>query len=332
MMRIAFLKQPPAPESGPAPGAAEPAATQAIDAGIIREIAKEAAVVGRAAADLNGVVHDVSAQSSHYGESFKTLDGQLRTMLLANRAITGAADASRDHVRSARDAVEKVGEGVIGVVDTLRRVADAASDITQIAIQTRLVAFNASVEARRAGEAGRGFGVVAEAVKDLAVKVEESSKLIRSTVAQLDDRIDLLAREIRDTDEAGSDASFHSALRRSETSVSEIVAGAQQNVAHCDTILATMQGLSAHVEHSARALTQARERADTFLRVSETLMELTAIDGVVTEDTPFIDAVCKGAAEVARLFEEAIRRGDGVGPQATTCVREALTGPAPADR
>ena len=66
-------------------------------------------------------------------------------------------------------------------------------------MQTRLVAFNASVEAKRAGDAGRGFGVVADAVKDLAGKVGFSSKEIMRTVGVLDKRIDALARETQHT-------------------------------------------------------------------------------------------------------------------------------------
>src|SRR6202008_413490 len=92
-------------------------------------------------------------------------------------------------VSHARSAVQAVGEEVGGIVSTLRQVSDAAAQITQIALQTRLVAFNASVEAKRAGEAGRGFGVVADAVKDLSAKVEASSKEIMSTVGELDSRI-----------------------------------------------------------------------------------------------------------------------------------------------
>lgn len=81
----------------------------------------------------------------------------------------------------------------------MRDVARAAESITQIALQTRLVAFNASVEAKRAGDAGRGFGVVADAVKDLAGKVGFSSKEIMRTVGVLDKRIDALARETQHT-------------------------------------------------------------------------------------------------------------------------------------
>lgn len=81
----------------------------------------------------------------------------------------------------------------------MRDVARAAESITEIALQTRLVAFNVSVEAKRAGDAGRGFGVVADAVKDLAGKVGFSSKEIMRTVGVLDKRIDALARETQHT-------------------------------------------------------------------------------------------------------------------------------------
>lgn len=93
---------------------------------------------------------------------------------------------------------------VAGIEKALRQVADAAHEITQIALQTRLVAFNASVEAKRAGEAGRGFGVVADAVKDLAGKVERSSKSITGTLADLDRRIDALSLDLQSLNAAPS--------------------------------------------------------------------------------------------------------------------------------
>ena len=95
------------------------------------------------------------------------------------------------------NAMKGIGTAVSGIVETLRQVSNAAGgEITKIVLQTRLVAFNASVEAKRAGEAGRGFGVVADAVKDLGAQVETSSKQIAGTVAQLDARIATLARDI----------------------------------------------------------------------------------------------------------------------------------------
>jgi methyl-accepting chemotaxis protein len=69
---------------------------------------------------------------------------------------------------------------VAGIEKALRQVADAAHEITQIALQTRLVAFNASVEAKRAGEAGRGFGVVTGTLADLDRRIDALSLDLQS--------------------------------------------------------------------------------------------------------------------------------------------------------
>ncbi|MFN5486674.1 MAG: methyl-accepting chemotaxis protein, partial [Bradyrhizobium sp.] len=72
---------------------------------------------------------------------------------------------------------------VNGIVLTLREVSAAAPQITQVALQTRLVAFNASVEAKRAGEAGRGFAVVASEVKALAEQTAKATGEIGQQIA-----------------------------------------------------------------------------------------------------------------------------------------------------
>lgn len=104
---------------------------------------------------------------------------------------------------TARQSLEQAGAGVTSAATSLGEVFHAANQITQIALQTRLVAFNASVEAKRAGEAGRGFTVVADAVKDLSERVESSSKQIVRTVQALAERIDRLSQDL--TNDNGSE-------------------------------------------------------------------------------------------------------------------------------
>ena len=129
----------------------------------------------------------------------------------------------------------------------------AAGTITQIALQARLVAFNASVEAKRAGDAGRGFGVVADAVKDLAAKVEASRKDIMGTVAELDGRIATLAREIARQEGVAQTAAFHKALADVEASVSSITAAAEQSRGICAGLNAQMGAAEAETaQHTTR--------------------------------------------------------------------------------
>lgn len=276
---------------------------------IIKDLAQRASSMGKEAAELVGVLDDVTAVARRQEDAFKQVAGDVRQMVDANRAIAAATTTGRDSAKLARAAVERVANDVAGAVDSLREVARAAAEITQIALQTRLVAFNASVEAKRAGEAGRGFAVVAEAVKDLAQKVELSSKQIAGTVKQLDARIGELARDIRETASTSGRETFNGAFSRVEQAVHDIAAAAEQNVRSCQAALESVGRLAAEVHDTARSVDGAKSRAQHFLATSEQLIELAADCGAETEDTPFIAKVTDAAAEIARVFEEALAEG-----------------------
>ncbi|MDP1792306.1 MAG: methyl-accepting chemotaxis protein [Methylibium sp.] len=168
---LSLFKKTPSAAADPGPVAAPaPDLRQAV-----QSIAQAASRLGRDAAEVRGLIEDSNQVNQRQVQALQTLGSQLGEVQRAQGGIGATTTESLKAVERARAAVEQVGTEVGGIVDTLRQVAAAAGQITQIALQTRLVAFNASVEAGRAGEAGRGFGVVADAVKDLSAKVVASS-------------------------------------------------------------------------------------------------------------------------------------------------------------
>jgi methyl-accepting chemotaxis protein len=273
----------------------------------VQSIGKQASSVGRDAAEVRGLLDDASKVSARQAQAVLALAGQLGEVTRAQQAIGDVTAGSLEAVGRARDAVEAVGTEVSGIVDTLREVAAAASEITQIALQTRLVAFNASVEAKRAGEAGRGFGVVADAVKDLASKVEGSSKAIMSTVGVLDTRIEALSREIQVKPSEVRQGGFHKALADVEAGVASITAAATQSREICGGVNVQMGAMQSEIQQTTAALDSAMRRSEAFLKVSEHLIELVAECGIETEDTPFIQAAMEAAAQIGKLLEDSLR-------------------------
>lgn len=275
--------------------------------GAVRSISQQAGTMGREAAEVRGQLDDAIKVSARQAQAVAALAQQLKNITSAQDDIRGVATGSLDAVARARHAVVAVGDEVAGIVDSLRDVAGAAHEITQIALQTRLVAFNASVEAKRAGEAGRGFGVVADAVKDLASKVEQSSKAIMSTVGQLDARIAALSREIQVRAEQAEQGAFHQALSDVERGVSSINGAADRSRDVCDGLNGQMTEIETEMNRSSRALDSAMTRSEAFLKVSEHLIELVAECGLETEDTPFIESVTHAATQISQLLEDAVR-------------------------
>lgn len=296
----------------------------------IQAIAQRAGTMGREAAEVRGVIEDTTKAAHRSAEAVSALARQVAQITQAQQGIGEMTQGSHAAVARAREAVEGVGREVTAIVGTLREVAQAAGGITQIALQTRLVAFNASVEAKRAGEAGRGFGVVADAVKDLAAQVEDSSKRIMSTVAELNTRIEALAGEIRAESGGGSQGAFHRALADVEGGVARIgeAAGASRGI--CSELGERMGGIESEMHATGSALDAAMTRSEAFLRISEQMIETVAECGVATEDTPYIQAVQQAAGEIAALLEGALGRGEATLDQLFDEQYQPLPGSNPA--
>ncbi|WP_052736546.1 methyl-accepting chemotaxis protein [Aquincola tertiaricarbonis] len=317
MLKSLWKMAPSLAEGVPAAAAVAAAVPPQEATPVVGRLAQHASRLGREAAEVRGVIDDTHKTATAQAEAARELARQVQDVARVQQVIGSHTEHSVVAVARAREAVHAVGSEVTGIVETLRKVAEAASDITQIALQTRLVAFNASVEAKRAGEAGRGFGVVADAVKDLAARVEASSKDIMGTMAHLDERIGSLAREIQapSSTPAGSAAKaadqsgVHAALDAVAEQVTRIAAAAEQSRGACGQLDQQMAVIETDMRQTSRALDTAIQRSESLLKVSEQLIEMAADSGVVTEDTPYIQAVQQAAAEVGQLLEGALQQG-----------------------
>jgi methyl-accepting chemotaxis protein len=275
----------------------------------VRAMGSKASTIGREAAEVRGVIDDTQKLSVRQAQAVAALVVQLRDITRAQDSIGKHTQGSLSAMSQAREAVEAVGAEVTGIVQTLRHVSEGASQIATIALQTRLVALNASVEAAHAGEAGRGFSVVAEAVKGLAAQVEATSKTIMSTVGELSQRVKLLTDEIQVPLEHQEPGRFHRTLAEVESSVIAITDAAAASREISDSLDRQMAAIESEMHATARALETSMQRSEAFLSLSEDMIEAVAGCGIDTEDTPYISAAQRAAAEVGRLLDGALDSG-----------------------
>ena len=138
----------------------------------------------------NQVMSRTAAQFADAARARQALADELESAVLtvSEQVATAATEMGRSAnnlADFAREAVTDAEHG-LGTVSSLRtsseEIRHAVDLINQVAAQTRLLALNATIEAARAGSAGKGFGVVANEVKNLANETSSSSSEIMNQV------------------------------------------------------------------------------------------------------------------------------------------------------
>lgn len=155
----------------------------------VREQMEHADTVATAAEEMSSNIQNVAENINKSVELAATVDTAASTGLEVVKETWQCMSSVAESVKSTL-------AGITELEKSSSSIGDMLSLIEDIADQTNLLALNAAIEAARAGEAGRGFAVVADEVRSLAEKTTKSTKEIERIVAKIQHESQLAAASI----------------------------------------------------------------------------------------------------------------------------------------
>jgi len=139
--------------------------------GHIDDISQAMGELQSASADISKNVHQAHDAVDHVNRDGQSLTTEIEGL---NQQLGNLKSVSQETTNDVSELSNQV-EGIYGILQTIQGIAE----------QTNLLALNAAIEAARAGEQGRGFAVVADEVRNLAGKTQQSTEEIQNMIESL---------------------------------------------------------------------------------------------------------------------------------------------------